>query len=762
MKKSEPPKARAVEDLSMLELFRTEAESQTALLSAGLLALERAPATTEQLEALMRAAHSYKGAARIVNLEAGIAVAHGLEDYFVAAQKNRLTPCQAHINILLRGVDWLADLGKQDDQGLVTWEQRHQAPLEQWRREVRAIIETPSDAFPPIKISSVPASGDTTHFRSAEITPTTRSAESAEAVERYLRLSAENLNRLLALAGETLVESRWLRPFTAQLQRLKRQHTELEATLHRLQYRAPSAPSPAPQELASAAQQTRELARQLEERLQELDQHERRTAQLANRLYLEALRTRMRPFGDGVRHFPRMVRDLAQSLGKQVRFEILGENTQVDRDILERLEAPLTHLLRNAVDHGTEPPALRLEQGKPAEATIRLEARHSAGMLQITLTDDGPGLDAQQVRDAINHRKLIAPSAVEKMSEPELLQFLFLPGFTLRKTVTEISGRGVGLDIVQTMIRSVRGSVRVSTLKGRGMRIQLQLPLTLSVFRALLVEIGGEPYAFPLTQIVNSLKLSRDRILSLEGQPHFRQGDQHIGLVNAQQILDVSFPVEDQAEELALVVLGAANQRYGLQVDRFLGERELVVQPLDPRLGKIKDISAAALMDDGAPVLIVDVEDLLRSIDKFVASGRHTAIPPALLPAAGHREKRILVVEDSLTVRELERKLLEAAGYAADVAVDGMDGWNAVRAGSYDLVITDVDMPRLDGIELTILIKQEERLKLTPVMIVSYKDREEDRLRGLNAGADYYLTKGSFQDATLIQAVADLIGEANQ
>jgi len=209
-------------------------------------------------------------------------------------------------------------------------------------------------------------------------------------------------------------------------------------------------------------------------------------------------------------------------------------------------------------------------------------------------------------------------------------------------------------------------------------------------------------------------------------------------------------------------VLGDHTARYGLVVDRFLGERELVVQPLDPRLGKVKDISAAALMEDGSPVLIVDVDDMMRSIEKLISSGIPlcgTRVPPDLaLAAKPTKRKRILAVDDSLTVRELERKLLTSRGYLADVAVDGMDGWNAVRTGVYDLVITDVDMPRMDGIEFATLIKRDPHLKSLPVMIVSYKDREADRLRGLEAGADYYLTKGSFQDETLLQAVADLIG----
>jgi two-component system sensor histidine kinase and response regulator WspE len=208
------------------------------------------------------------------------------------------------------------------------------------------------------------------------------------------------------------------------------------------------------------------------------------------------------------------------------------------------------------------------------------------------------------------------------------------------------------------------------------------------------------------------------------------------------------------------VVIGEHSTRYGLLVDRFVGERELVVQPLDPRLGKVKDISAAALMEDGAPVLIVDVDDMLRSIEKLVTTGTLENLSPGALTVPSSSRKRVLVVDDSLTVRELERKLLEGAGYVAEVAVDGMDGWNAVRAGGFSLIITDVDMPRLDGIELATLIKNDTHLKSLPVMIVSYKDREEDRMRGLEAGADYYLTKGSFHDEKLLQAVEDLIGEA--
>jgi len=748
----------------MQELFRVEAENQTTLLTNGLLELERLAATggpsasAEQLEQLMRAAHSFKGAARIVDLAPGVQVAHAMEDCFVAAQQGGLNLQRPHIDALLRGVDWLVEIAKQDETTVGPWLGQRGADMEAWLESMRAF--TPERAAPPSDPPQPPAPPAPTDLVAPTEAPPSLATPKATKADRFLRLTAENLNRLLALAGESLVESRWLRPFSESMQRLKRMQSELEQTLDSLRQSTevqllPDFSRAKLQELFRQFGETRAL---LNDRLLELDLYDRRSANLANRLYLEVLRTRMRPFGDGVQRFPRMVRDLARSLGKQVRLEISGESTQVDRDILDRLEAPLAHLLRNAVDHGCEPPEQRLAAGKPAEAVIRLEARHSAGMLQVVIADDGAGLDPNRVRRVIAQKQLTTPALAEQMNEGELLQFLFLPGFSLKEAVTEISGRGVGLDAVQNMVRSVRGHVRATSQPGQGMRFQLQLPLTLSVLRTLLVEIGGEPYAFPLAQITSTLKLPRDQVEALEGRPHFRQGDQHIGLLAAHQVFECP-EVKVPGPEFPVVVLGERTQRYGLLVDRFLGERELVVQPLDPRLGKIKDISAAALMEDGAPVLIVDVDDMLLSINKLITTGVLAQVTRGALTAPARKRKRVLAVDDSLTVRELERKLLEGAGYVAEVAVDGMDGWNAVRGGHYDLVITDVDMPRMDGIELATLIKKDPELKSLPVMIVSYKDREADRLRGLEAGADYYLTKGSFHDETLLHAVVDLIGE---
>ena len=748
-------------DFSMAELFRLEAEGQLAALTAGLLALENGSGDAAQLEAMMRAAHSLKGAARIVGLEPAVQIAHVMEDAFVAAQRGELQLAQPHLDRLLIGVDLLTRIAATPEAEMESWTTTRLGEIETFLGELKAAIEGKrdnEDLVPPVPeppAKTAPGPG-------AEPPPAASApAPTAPVDSRYLRVTADNLNRLLGLAGESLVESRWLRPFGASVGRMKRLHSGVAGALDQLRAEL-DAGIPTERLAATLAEAQRRLgdAREfLAGRIEELDTYDRRSTNLAHRLYGEALAVRMRPFGDGIGGFPRMVRDVARQLGKDARLEVIGESTQVDRDILDKLEAPLGHLLRNAIDHGLEFSADRAAAGKPPAGTIRLEARHSAGKLLITVSDDGRGADLEKLRAAVVRKKLVAPETAPRLSEAELLEFLFLPGFSMKETVTEISGRGVGLDVVQSMIRAVRGAIRVSSQPGRGMRFTLQLPLTLSVVRALLVEIAGEPYALPLGFIARTLRLAEQDVATTEGRQHFAFDGRRVGLVAAHEVLGRTAG-RREAGDWPVVVVGDGEHRYGLVVDKFFGEHEFVVQPLDPRLGKVKDIAAGALMENGAPVLILDVEDIVRSVEKTAASGGRIGRVHTATTVAAAARKRVLVVDDSLTVRELERKLLESRGYAVESAVDGMDGWNAVRTGAFDLVISDVDMPRLDGIELTKLIKADAKLRAIPVMIVSYKDREEDRRRGLDAGADYYLTKGSFHDTTMIDAVRDLIGEA--
>ncbi|WP_296227792.1 hybrid sensor histidine kinase/response regulator [Ralstonia sp. UBA689] len=775
---------------SLLALFHEEAQTQTRVLSTGLLTLERTPTDAAALEACMRAAHSLKGAARIIGLQDGVDVAHRMEEWFVAAQRGELLLTAAHVDVLLRGTDLLLRVGQPDAAGLVPRGEidavlaAFSAPGAAVAAPVATMFVDPEPAAEDATLKAamallnaevaalsapVPASAPTLAVapepQPEPIAPVPHRAPigATRDPHRMLRVRADNLDRLLSLSGESLVESRWLKPFGESMLRVKRSHRTatlaLDAFYETLVERLdPHADADMYAALNDVRQMLGQMQQTLGEHIDELDRFDRRSTNLAQQLYDEALQCRMRPFGDATHAYPRVVRDLARSLGKRVRFAIVGEATQVDRDILDMLDAPLGHLLRNAIDHGVEAPEAREAQGKPAEASVTLEARHSAGKLLITVADDGAGIDLEAVRAAVVRRGLSDADTASRLSDHELLDFLLLPGFSMREQVTDLSGRGVGLDAVHEMVKAVRGTVRIHTESGRGTRFVLQLPLTLSVIRSLLVDVGGEAYAFPLAYVRRTLELDRTGIDMLEGQQHFAFEGRPVGLVTAHQLLSTQ-PPGAARESVPVVVIGDDPDTYGIAVDRFLGERMLVVQPLDARLGKVRDIAAGALMENGDVVLIVDVDDLLRSVDKLVRGGQLDKVQRGQGAAVQH-QKHVLVVDDSLTVRELERKLLEKRGYAVTVAVDGMDGWNALRGAEFDLVVTDIDMPRMDGIELVTLIKRDAVLRSLPVMVVSYKDREEDRRRGLEAGADYYLAKGSFHDEALLDAVRDLIGEA--
>ena len=750
-------------DASLLELFSLEAETQTQVLNAGLLALERNPTQADQLEACMRAAHSLKGAARIVGVDAGVSVSHVMEDCLVSAQEGRLYLLPEHIDALLQGTDLLMRIATPgntvstaDVEAYVALMNRLLDPS-----QIPAPVVAPVFDVSQRLLAPQPEAPQPTIEPPLAAEPAQRPQRRTESGERVLRVTAERLNSLLDLSSKSLVETQRLKPYLATLQRLKRiQSTSLRA-LDSLgdQLKVVGLSHEAQEALAEARRLLAESQHVLSEQTAELDEFGWQASQRAQLLYDTALACRMRPFADVLAGQERMVRDLGRSLGKQIRLEIEGEKTQVDRDVLEKLEAPLTHLLRNAVDHGIELPEQRLLAGKPVEGLIRLRASHQAGLLVLELSDDGAGVDLERLRRTIVERQLSTEATAAQLSEEELLTFLFLPGFSLRDTVTEVSGRGVGLDAVQHMVRLLRGAIVLEQTGGQGSRFHLEVPLTLSVVRSLVVEVGDEAYAFPLAHIERMRDLQPDDIVQLEGRQHFWHEGRHVGLVAASQLLQRP-PSQNDDETLNVVVIRERDVVYGVAVERFIGERTLVVLPLDPRLGKVQDISAGALLDDGSPVLIVDVEDMLRSVDKLLNTGRLERIDRRNRHTAELARKRILVVDDSLTVRELQRKLLLNRGYEVAVAVDGMDGWNALRAEHFDLLITDIDMPRMDGIELVTLLRRDNRLQSMPVMVVSYKDREEDRRRGLDAGADYYLAKASFHDDALLDAVVELIGGA--
>lgn len=759
-------------DPMMLELFRTELENHSRLLEAGLVGAEADP-EPEKIEPLMRAAHSIKGAARIVGLPTAVTVAHAMEDVLSAAQHGKLNLTAGHVDLLLKGNDIFQALSREKTTDIPLRLHERQQTLEELAGALRASLTAPPVAAhtakqPELPVQIEPAASSADVPSSIAKTPAQNQAKSGERSGKtvlpdsrkpgggQVRVMSESMDRLMGLAGELLIQSQTAGTFIGAILKMKKGAEAVRAEWEKHLDREPAdAGQDSANDTESLTGRIEALQQLISAQMVDYENYSRRLERLTHRLYAEAVGSRMVPFSDGLHGFSRMVRDLGRELGKQVRFQVLGDSTPVDRDILEKLEAPLSHLLRNAVDHGLESPEERLAAGKEPAGTIVLEARHAAGMLNVSLTDDGRGLDPEAIKRKAIDKGLITEEMAAALSKSEIFEFLFLPGFSTSRRVSEISGRGVGLDVVFSMAQEVGGLVRVESEPGKRTSFIMQLPLTLSVLRTLIVEVEGEPYALPLSRIDRLLQVGRDSIRTIEDRQFCTVDGEHLGVVSCRQVFQLP-ALEGASDSVSMVVVSDRLNRYGLVVDRFRGEETVVVRPLDSRLGKTANFQAAAVLKDGAPVLIMDVDDLVRSIHNLLNQGKLDKIGPDR--SAVTARKRILVVDDSLTVREVERKLLENAGYLVTSAVDGMDGWNALQGHAFDLVVSDVDMPRMNGIELVKKIKQHPQYRALPVMIVSYKDSEEDRLRGLEAGANYYLTKGSFHDETLLTAVRDLIG----
>ncbi len=744
--------------MSMLDLFRQEAETNCLVLSDNLLALEKNPEDSEVLASLMRAAHSIKGAARVINLHSIVGLAHTMEDVFVAAQEGKVGLGRDHVDMLLNGTDLFAAIAEHPNE-----------QLDAWFKEQERTIKDLEKIFTEMAAGKVPGTVPRAPAKSQQIPVKkkrgTDQAETGKPADRSMRVSADGMNRLMGFAGEVQVESRWLPSFSRKVLRFKHRQDEIYRLLGKSvdTFGSGSLEDFSISDFRAIVAKMNSCRSHLNEILEEIEDHSRRSTEISHHLYEEVLANRMRPFTDGITGFPRMVRDVGRELGKNVEFKIIGEETLVDRDILDKIEAPLNHLIRNAIDHGIELPQHRIDARKPELALISLEAKHSAGMLSIIVSDDGCGIDIEKLRDAVIAKKMLGEEMAHQLREAELLEFIFLPNFSTRDVAGKVSGRGVGLDVVHSAVQEVRGIIRTSTELGVGTTFEMQLPLTLSVMRSLLVEISNEVYAFPLAAIDRVIRMQRDDVREIEGRQYISFNQERVGLVSATQVLEKEEKTDhqDEHDELLILVISDHYHRYGLIVDEFIEIRDLVVQRLDPRLKKVQDISSVAILEDGIPVLIVDVDDMIRTIDSLILGNRLRRIDREEF-FIERPVKRILVVDDSITVREVERNMLFVKGYDVMTAVDGLDGWNTLRSEEFDLVVTDVDMPRMNGIELVTQMRQDANFSTLPVIIVSYKDREEDRKRGLEAGADYYLTKGSFQDEALVKAVEDLIGAASK
>ncbi len=749
-------------DHNLLAIFRDEIEGSLPRLQDIVLALEAGTGGREDGQEAMRVTHALKGAARIVGAPALAAALHAAESVLaVTTRGDKLQPDEVQRLLVL--VDVLDEASLMAPAELDGWLAAREPVHAEMAARLRGGDTTPQAMSETIV-------GDTRGDPRGE----TRGAAGAGNTEvgvarpevadrpgeaRAVRVPADALSRLLGAAGSVVVEARRLGGGQRAAFALARTQARIEEHISELRRQATRSGDAALAGLAETIVGEIAEARALAAGIQSTTaEGVQRLHDASEHLFLEALSVRQRPFAELVPTLRRHVRETARALGKSVRLDLTGATTPLDGDVLAGLEAVLGHLITNAIDHGIEPEAVRRQRMKSPQGVIALEVARVRAEIVVRVGDDGGGIDPDKVRAGALERRLIEPALAGSLQRTEVLELLFLPGFSLAPTLSVHSGRGVGLDAVRAMVRQLGGHVAISSELERGTRFELTLPVTRVVVRALIIEVAGELYALPLAKIGRVVRMSAAAVKSAEGRDYVSLEDTNVGLVRADEVFEVFAPemAPRVDTELTIVVVGHHHAVYGLVVDRALGEDDLVVQPLDTRLGHVQDVAAGALLADGAPTLLLDIDDLVVSIERLTRRRR----PRPVMAEGVATRKHVLVTDDSPVVREMLRLVLTSNGYKVTVANDGLAALELMRKASFDLLIVDVEMPRLTGFELLRKLRTMPEVAEQPAIIVSYLDDEAHRREGLAAGARHFLSKNDFDDQRLLKLVRQLIGWA--
>jgi two-component system chemotaxis sensor kinase CheA len=580
-----------------------------------------------------------------------------------------------------------------------------------------------------------------------------------------VRVPAGKLDTFLARSGELLVARRRVegraRDVTALRESLQRWHTEWRAVekplAELLREDGRTAPTAPPRSLTDALNHVGDRLSELDKGLDRLEAGMKADGRLlkdaAGSLDEEVRRVRLLPFAEACQGLDRMVRDLAQAGGKEVALVVEGGSVELDRSILEGLKDPLRHLVRNAVDHGAETPAERRAAGKSPLVHVTVSANLRGGQVEVVVADDGRGIDLEALRQQLRRRRLPEPA-----DDRDLAQAVFLPGLSTTRLITDVSGRGVGLDVVKARVEAMHGNVVLSWVPGRGTCFTLAVPLTLTTLRALLVRAGGHTFAFVAASVLKLVRVNpAEALRTVEGRRLLTLGGPPLPVASLAEVLGLASEPAVAQGKVPAIIVAAGDRQMAFLVDDLLDEQGVVIKGLGARIRRLRHVVAATLLPSGEIALVLNTGNLIRTALARRADAPRLHPAPAVAPAAAAR-KRILVVDDSITTRTLERSILEAAGYEVEVAADGAAAWQLLQEHSADLILSDVDMPRMDGFALTEAVRASPRFHELPVILVTARESQEDRARGSAVGADAYLGKSAFDQQNLLATLAQLVG----
>ncbi len=699
--------------------FQVEANEHIVAISAGLVELEETDSDrrrTELIEGIFRETHSMKGAARSVNLPLIESLCESIESVFAAVKRREMSADPSLLNRLHRAMNLL---------GALVAGAHTQSPLPE-KAQARELIGALKDvlanrprAQPEIQEAGITASDPDGASPSGPVI----SSMASESV----RVSKTRIEALLLQVEAFLSVKQILAHQTAALR-----------------------------DIGSALKAERSPLSHAFSAIEKTAAQDRRTIDAMVDSLMDNIKAiSMLPFSSLLDIVPKLVRDLCHDRGKMAVFTAKGGNIEIDRRILDEMREPLIHLIRNCVDHGIEPPAERIARNKPESGRISIEVGQLEGnSVQLIVSDDGGGINAHSVTEAALKVGILSRQEATEMNENSLRQLIFRSGVSTSPMLTDISGRGLGLAIVRERVEKLGGAIHCDVSSAGGTVLRIRLPLTLSALRCVLVRVDTHRFLIPTTGLESTVRVRRTEVKTVENRETISINDGIVPLVRLGEVLEL--PPKAKAATSGFVtaaVLGADGQRIAFAVDEIIGELEVLIKGLGSQLVRVRNVAAATVLGTGEVVAILSVADLMKSAVRVSSPPR-----TAYTVEAPEDKSAILVVEDSITSRTLLKNILQISGYDVQTAVDGADGLAALRSGDFDLVVSDVDMPRMNGFELTARIRADKRLSALPVVLVTALESREDRERGMDAGANAYIVKSSFDRGNLLEAVRRLVG----
>jgi len=762
----------------LMLMFKSELSEQSQMITDGLLALEKGVSGEQRKECLdriFRAAHNIKGAARGIDARDIASVAHSLETLFNKFRREGMAVSSRSIDLCLLGLDrmQLIMTALESNQPLGF---DLQDLLVQLNDQQEIVLNTESEIKPgsgfahsagsrlstETAVESAKKNEPTVSVTTVVSTPAP-AKESKTPLEDMatIRVSLHKLDQFSALVEDLLVSKiemeehltaiKYLFDESRLFSREWYQYLETSRKVNTVSHVTQEKDS---LEIATTAiNRFRVSIQQLYKQIRESNSRYSLTYfQLQDQvraLHLVPAATQLQPLA-------RLVRDVALDLGKKVDFTIMGGDIEIDRPILEGIKDPLMHLLRNAIDHGIESPQERLVQGKSEIGHLKIEVNRADDRILMTISDDGAGINTDQVIKHAIKKKILTHSEILALNKAEIIDLIFRPGFSSKDMITDISGRGVGLDIVLTNLRNLKGHIKVDTIEGKGTVFVLSLPLTLSTDHGLIVRVSGSTFAIPISSVERVMEIKREDLLEVGGNQVILIENKAIPIRDLAVVLEIGQSRLSAAERLSLIVISKGWQRVALLVEEIISEREIVIKRLKPPLKAVRNVMGATFMGSSEVIVVLNPDDLVTSALRLGDAVQ------LLVQGQTEAEKdveasHILVVDDSITIRTFEKTLLEACGYRVTVAANGQNAWDLLQGQGFDLIITDIEMPIMNGFEFSERIKQSEKFKSIPVVMVTSLSSEAEKRRGIEVGADAYIVKNQFESKVLLDVINQLL-----